>query len=457
MNFSSAKSRINALVSYKKDIKLSAYDGLKGALFAVKDNICTLEFETNCASNILKGYQSPFDATCVDRLKSQGSILVGKTNMDEFGMGSSNIHSIYGPVINPISSHEPRVAGGSSGGSAAAVAGGLCHFSLGSDTGGSVRLPASYCGVVGFKPSYGRISRFGLVTYANSLDCIGILSKAVQQTRQVYQAIQGKDDLDPTTIDLPTGPRLEKMNKIRIGVPQEYHVDGLSSQVLKAWSKTLDVFESLGAEIVPVSLPHTKDALSAYYVLAPAEAYSNLSKYDGIRYGTRAPTDANLYEDTRSLGFGKEVKRRLLVGSYVLQSQEISRYFVHAQKVRRLVQTDFDQVFRHQNPSHDNSFDGHVDAIVTPVSVTSAPTIQEAKNGSFNPYVNDVFTIPASLAGLPAISVPVIDPVRQNDTDDAIRGRQPIGIQICGQFGNDALVLDLAQSLEHALIQEETR
>jgi aspartyl-tRNA(Asn)/glutamyl-tRNA(Gln) amidotransferase subunit A len=280
----------NSFTHLQTHLKPSNSSGqLQGKILAIKANIATTELPTSCASRMLENYISPFDATCVQRLKEQGAIIIGKTNMDEFGMGSFNLHSHHGPVINPRYPQESRLAGGSSGGSAAAVAMGSCFAALGSDTGGSIRLPAAFCGVVGFKPSYGAISRWGLVAYASSLDTVGIVANKVSDVRLVFDVIKGQDPKDSTSWEIDSSSRHEKLkdlNGIRIGVPQEYNIEGISPKVMDAWSEALYQLEKQGAEIVPISLPNTKYALSAYYTIAPAEASSNLARYDGIRYGT---------------------------------------------------------------------------------------------------------------------------------------------------------------------------
>ncbi|KAJ3317827.1 Trimeric GatFAB AmidoTransferase(AdT) complex subunit [Boothiomyces sp. JEL0866] len=436
----SRNNRLNALIS-QSDSKalldqLGKQNGkLAGIPIAIKDNFATADLQTTCGSKILSNYNSPIESTVVRKLKEAGGLIIGKSNMDEFGMGSFNANSFYGPTLNPIDL--TRVCGGSSGGSAAAVAAGFCEAAIGSDTGGSVRLPASYCGVYGFKPSYGSISRYGLIPYANSLDTVGILSKNIDTVCRIYDVLKGKDELDPTSVDLNDhlGER-----KIRIGVPMEYHVEGISDAVKRVWSETLEKLERNGAEIVPVSLPSTQLALSAYYIIAPAEAYSNLAKYDGIKYGFKEPGTS--YKDslikTRTAGFGNEVKKRIMIGAYVLKSMEKSRFYVAAQKVRRQVQEDLDKVFRVVNPLTGAKFENSpgVDFLVTPSALDVAPSFEMTKSPNYNSYVNDVFTVPVSLAGLPAISV--------NAGDE---NGLPIGMQIIGQYGSDHSVLEFAKTM----------
>ncbi|CAG8797857.1 29412_t:CDS:2, partial [Racocetra persica] len=421
-------------------------------------NFCTKELPTTCGSKMLKNFISPFNATVVDLLQDAGAIMIGKTNMDEFGMGSANMYSAFGPVYNPID-QERRVAGGSSGGSAAAVASGMCFASLGSDTGGSIRLPASYCGVIGFKPSYGQCSRWGLVAYASSLDTVGIITRNVLDTQLIYDIISKYDEKDPSSLP----PKLRSINaslasfnktnstnlsELRVGIPQEYYVSELSDPIKSLWKQGISLLRSHGATIVSVSCPSTKYALPAYYILAPAEASSNLARYDGVRYGYRSDMDSNkndelIYAHTRNEGFGEEVKRRILLGTYTLTAGCYDNYFLCAQKIRKMVQSDFDSVFRRPNPLHliknelslynrnDDEIleisdqlrkkNNGVDVIMTPVAISTSPKAKDSHSSSFlsnsssctstddtrnldgdnsfvNAYVNDIFTTPANLA-----------------------------------------------------------
>lgn len=438
---------------------------------AIKDNIATKDQPTTCASGILREYQSPFDATVVKELRNKNIISTGKTNLDEFGMGSHSTNSFFGPVHNKPP-FEQFSAGGSSGGSAVAVAAELCDAALGTDTGGSVRLPAAYTGVVGFKPSYGLISRWGVVPYANSLDTVGILAKSAATAKAVFQNTLQHDPNDPTSVTEAARQRLREHNarkpngRLTIGVPLEYNIKELDPAVRQVWEDVLETLQDNGHKVVPVSLPSTKHALSAYYILAPAEAASNLSKYDGVRYGSRQDTSDGagdvLYSNTRASGFGAEVKRRILLGSYTLSSEAINNYFIKAQKVRRLVQRDFDRIFSLPNPLRPSQqFDlsevdesiqlenklgpSQVDFIVCPTAPTTAPklediTIQEPVDA----YMNDVFTVPASLAGLPAISIPYEVPGQLKEPN--IPGF--VGLQIIGQYSDDTRVLDFAKLLE---------
>lgn len=445
----------------------------------MKDNISTLNIETTCASNFLKDYQSPFDATVVEKIKKEGGLVEGKTNMDEFGMGSHSTNSYFGAVTNapPFTSLS---AGGSSGGSAAAVAAGLVEAALGTDTGGSVRLPAAYNGITGLKPSYGRISRFGVIPYANSLDTVGLFCKSPEQMTNLLLMAQSVDPKDPTSPSMASQKRVTRAIRtheartdrwggkgtkpLRIGVPAEYNIEELSLPVRRTWQRTLDTLRRHGHTIIPVSLPSTKQALSAYYVLAAAEASSNLAKYDGVRYGTRAATSSDtadgdvLYASTRGAGFGDEVRRRILLGAYTLSAAAVDNYFVQAQRVRRLVQRDFDRVFAMPNPLQpEQQFDladmpeatelesklgpAQVDVLVVPTAPTLPPRLEEVEaQSSLEGYMNDVFTVPASLAGLPAMSVPV--PIEEGLREE---GNVPfVGMQVIGQYGDDFHVINAA-------------
>ncbi|RUS32743.1 amidase signature domain-containing protein [Jimgerdemannia flammicorona] len=457
--------------------QLSSLDGVP---VAVKDNFCTTRISSSCGSAILKDFTSPYDATVVHLLRKARAVVMGKTNLDEFGMGSANIYSTFGPVYNPHdlgkgqglgSPSERRVAGGSSGGSAAAVASGMCFAALGSDTGGSVRLPASYCGIVGFKPSYGRCSRWGLIAYANSLDTVGLLARTVRDAEIVYDIISEHDDRDPTSMPIDirkhvdaitpgfesiTGD-LEDLTGLRIGIPQEYFVSELAPAIVQLWRDGIAHLRDRGATIVPVSMPNTRHALSAYYVLASAEASSNLARFDGLRYGHRSDkgsfkNDTLPYADTRTEGFGPEVRRRIILGTYVLTAGSYKNYFLQAQKVRRLVQEDFDHVFLFPNPVHhhplptDTSSGVHV--LLTPAAISTAPKLQDCfpsadeTSNAKNPvdaYVGDVMTVPASLAGIPAIVVPF--------GASPLDG-YPIGLQLMAQYGDERTLLRVAATLE---------
>jgi aspartyl-tRNA(Asn)/glutamyl-tRNA(Gln) amidotransferase subunit A len=443
----------------------------KAFTLAVKDNIATSDFPTQCASHILSSYKSPYEATIVRQLRKRGAIVTGKTNMDEFGMGSHSTHSVQGPVRNPLSSTEEVSAGGSSGGSAVAVQVGDARIALGTDTGGSIRLPAAYTGTVGYKPSYGMLSRHGVVPYANSLDTVGLLAQDVQTIRDLVfdtELANEHDPNDPTSLPLSTRQRCNRASaslptgpeRLTIGIPLEYNVEELDPSIREIWDSASSALSEKGIRIVPVSLPSTKEALCAYYVLAPAEASSNLAKYDGVRYGVRKEgsdnTGETLYSDTRGAGFGEEVRRRILLGTYTLSSEAIDNYFIQAQKVRRLVQRDFDRVFKLANPLYElQHFDlsemdastllenkrgpAQVDFLLCPTAPTFPPTLKEVKEQSaVDTYVNDVFTVPASLAGLPAVSVPA----------EVAGSQYPAGLQLIGQYWDDKRLLGVASLLQ---------
>jgi aspartyl-tRNA(Asn)/glutamyl-tRNA(Gln) amidotransferase subunit A len=384
-------------------------------------------------------------------------------------MGSHSQTAYDGPTISPFTRDGDALSpGGSSGGSAVAVAMGKALAALGTDTGGSVRLPAAYCGVVGFKPSYGRLSRWGVIQYANSLDTVGIIARTVQDAGHVYKALDAHDGNDPTSLSVVVRERMvsdagTKRRNLHIGIPVEYNIAELSAEVRQTWNKTLSLLQDAGHTLVSVSLPTTKQALSAYYVLAPAEASSNLAKYDGVRYGYRTDgTDAMpeenlpLYARTRGEGFGKEVQRRILLGAYALSSEAVDNYFIQAQKIRRLVQQDFDRVFACSNPLKDNTkvVQGEgVDVLLTPTAPTQPPTLAELKlQTTVESYMLDVFTVPASLAGLPALSVPAFLPEQVRAGMDK-KDVQSAGIQIIGQLGADEVVLEAGRAIEEAYKQ----
>ncbi|KAK3696182.1 Trimeric GatFAB AmidoTransferase(AdT) complex subunit [Vermiconidia calcicola] len=430
------------------------------------DNIVTSSLPTTAASRNLSNHISPFEATVVKLLKQHGATVSSKTNMDEFGMGSHSQNSFNGPVLSLFKKiGVPLSPGGSSGGSAVAVASGDWWAALGTDTGGSVRLPAAYTGTVGFKPSYGLLSRWGVIQYANSLDTVGILAASVEDAGAVFDILNQYDPQDPTSLQPSVRRRIAANRRtppktLRIGVPTEYNIHELSSAVRAAYISTLQQLQNLGHTLHAISLPTTKQALSAYYVLAPAEASSNLAKYDGIRYGFRSEgpdalprENLPLYAKTRGEGFGEEVKRRILLGAYTLSSEAIDNYFIQAQKVRRLVQRDFDRVFATQNPLLDSKPGGggdEVDIIITPSAPTLPPTVDEVKKQSpVEIYMNDVFTVPASLVGLPAVSVPM--PLSDDTVEMEVEGGdvKTTGIQVIGQFGDDELVLRAAEIVQN--------
>ena len=377
----------------------SAMDGIP---IAVKDLFCTKGVLTTASSHILDGYVPPYESTVSQNLRDAGSVMLGKTNMDEFAMGSANVTSYYGPVKNPwyLNDGKDRVPGGSSGGSAAAVAAKISLGAAGSDTGGSIRQPASFCGVVGMKPTYGRCSRWGMVAFASSLDQAGPLTRTVRDAAIMLQAMAGHDPKDSTSNTRPV-PNFEAaitgdIKGLKIGIPSEYQIDGMSGEIEGLWSRGVEILKDAGAEPVEVSLPHTKYALPTYYIVAPAEASSNLARYDGVRYGLRVDGETleEMYEATRGEGFGKEVRRRILIGAYVLSAGYYDAYYVKAQKLRTLILKDFSDAFE------------SVDALLTPTTPFAAFAIGEKMDDPVQMYINDVFTVPASLAGLPAITVP---------------------------------------------------
>lgn len=414
----------------RKDLEASP---LAGVPLGIKDVICTKGFRTTCASRILENFVPPYDATVTERLRQAGAILIGKTNMDEFAMGSSSENSAFFPTRNPWDTE--RVPGGSSGGSAAAVAADLCAGSLGSDTGGSIRQPASFCGVIGLKPTYGRVSRFGLVAFASSLDQIGPFAKDVEDTAILLQAIAGHDPRDSTSVDLPVPDYRLAMKRsikgLRLGIPREYFIDGIEPDVAAAVQQAMTTLKELGAEMVEISLPHTEYGVAAYYIIAPAEASSNLARFDGVKYGLRVPDSKDLmtmYCQTRSRGFGMEVKRRIMLGTYVLSAGYYDAYYRKASQVRTLIRQDFLQAFE------------QCDAIVTPVTPIPPFKIGEKTDDPLQMYLSDVFTLPASLAGIPGISIPC----------GFSAGNLPVGLQILGPHFREDLILRVAYQFEQA-------
>jgi aspartyl-tRNA(Asn)/glutamyl-tRNA(Gln) amidotransferase subunit A len=407
---------------------------LAGLPVAVKDNICTKGIRTTCASKILSNFIPPYDATVVEGLKRANAVIVGKTNMDEFAMGSSNETSYFGLVKNPFDPE--RIPGGSSGGSAAAVASHMATMALGSDTGGSVRQPASLSGVVGMKPTYRRVSRYGLVAFASSLDQIGTITKDVKYCAMLSSVICAHDPRDSTSLKQAESDFSESLEGeikyIKLGIPKEYFGEGLDEEVREAVMKAVGVLEKLGMKVEEVSLPHTDKAIATYYVLADAEASSNLARYDGVRYGFRAEGELELsrmYKKTRSEGFGAEVKRRIILGTYVLSAGYYEAYYAKAQKVRTVIREDFTRAFE------------KVDVIVTPTSPTTAFKIGEKIDDPLTMYLSDIYTVSANLAGIPAISVPC-----GKDSKDL-----PIGLQIMGKPLSESLILKVAYALEQNL------
>ena len=402
---------------------------LTGIPFLIKDNISTNGVRTTAGSRILDGYVPPFDATVVSRLKDAGSIILGKGNLDEFAMGSSNENSAFGPVINPWG--ENRVPGGSSGGAAAAVAAGEAVIALGSDTGGSIRQPASLCGVVGFKPTYGTVSRYGLIAFGSSLDQIGPIARTVADCADAANVISGRDPLDSTSLDLDLNfaEYLDRDIKgMRIGVPQEYIVDGIEPGVRSAFEKSLDVLADLGAVIEETNLPLTDHALAVYYIIAPSEASANLSRFDGVKYGMSVDGEPNARESieaTRGSGFGAEVKRRILIGTYALSAGYYDAYYKKAQQVRTLIRQEFQTAFE------------TFDALATPTSPTVAFELGEKTQDPLQMYLSDVCTIPINIAGLPGISVPC-----------GLSEGLPVGLQIIAPQLGDRTALQIAHAYE---------
>lgn len=410
---------------------------LEGIPVGVKDLFCTKGVLTTAASHILNNFVPEYESTVTSKLFSNGAVMIGKTNLDEFAMGSANITSNYGNVINPWkgASGEDLVPGGSSGGSAAVVAAKCSLGSLGTDTGGSIRQPAAFTGTVGIKPTYGRCSRWGTVAFASSLDQAGVFARNVSDASLLLQSISGYDEKDSTSVkqDVPewcTNLSSDIKGK-KIGIPKEYRMDDLPEEIIKIWEQGIEWLKDAGAEIIDISLPNTKYALPAYYIIAPAEASSNLSRYDGVRYGHRTKEEISslddMYEKTRAEGFGSEVKRRIMIGTYVLSHGYYDAYYLKAQKVRTLVANDFRDAFK------------NVDAILTPATPSSAFKIG-AKMSNVEMYMNDVFTVPASLAGLPGISVP----------SSLDKNGLPLGLQILGKPWDEQTILDVGYTIEKA-------
>ncbi len=437
------ETRVRAFVTVDAEGALAAADAadarlrsgdrpspLTGVPIAIKDNICTKGLKTTCSSRILEGYIPPYDATVVKALRRAGAVIIGKANLDEFAMGSSVENSAFYPTHNPWDLD--RVPGGSSGGSAAAVAAGEAPCALGSDTGGSVRQPASLCGVVGLKPTYGRVSRFGLVAFASSLDQIGPITRDVRDAALLMDVIAGHDPLDATSADVEvpeyTASLEGGVRGLRIGVPREYFGSGLEPGVEEAVRKALDVLADLGAEVEECSLPHTEYALSAYYIIAPAEASSNLARYDGVRYGYRAAGAEDLlgmYGRTRREGFGEEVKRRIMLGTYALSAGYYDAYYLKAQQVRTLVRRDFEAAFE------------RFDLLAAPTSPTVAFGIGQKIDDPLQMYLSDVCTVPVNLAGVPALSVPC-----------GLSDGLPVGLQLMGRPLDEATLLRVAYAYE---------
>ncbi len=405
---------------------------LAGVPYALKDLFCTKGILTSCGSKMLSNFISPYDATVYDKLNHAGAVLLGKVNMDEFAMGSSNENSYYGAVANPWDTS--RVPGGSSGGSAAAVAAGLAPYSLGSDTGGSVRQPASYCGISSIKPTYGRISRYGMTAFASSLDQCGPMARSAEDMALILQTLSGFDGKDSTSANVPVPNYSETLNDslagLRIGIPKEFFAEGLDENVAKVINEAVQKFTQLGAVIKEVSLPNSHLSVAAYYVIAPAEASANLSRFDGVRFGHRCTEPKNLqdlYERSRWEGFGDEVKRRIVIGTYALSAGYYDAYYLKAQKIRRLIKNDFVAAFN------------DVDVLMGPVTPTTAFKIGEKSDNPIAMYLGDIYTLPISLAGVPALSIPV-----------GFSDNLPVGLQIIGDYFSEARLLNVAHQYQQA-------
>jgi len=424
--FEQAKAIDEKLKSWRKTLPLMAMP------IAIKDNICTSDMPTTCGSRILGEFKPPYDATVIGKFREQRFFPIGKTNLDEFGMGSSTEHSAFGPSRNPWKLN--YVPGGSSGGSAAAVAADECVAALGTDTGGSIRQPAAFCGVVGLKPTYGRVSRYGLIAFASSLDQIGPITKDVVDAGIMLNALAGQDSMDSTSADVPVPDftrafKKKDVKKLKLGVPKEFFAEGLDPEVEEAVRQAIEEFDQLGGEIKDVSLPHTGVAVATYYIVATAEASSNLARYDGVKFGHRSKESQDLlemYRTTRQEGFGPEVKRRIMLGTYALSSGYYDAYYAKAQAVRALIKQDFDQVFE------------EVDLLVSPVTPTPAFQMGEKIEDPLQMYLSDLYTISASLAGIPAISIPC----------GFSQNKLPIGLQIMGRPFEEETVLRAARAYE---------
>jgi aspartyl-tRNA(Asn)/glutamyl-tRNA(Gln) amidotransferase subunit A len=447
-NIEASNPKINAYVEVTadkaiemakaSDAKLAKGEGgdLEGAPLGIKDLFCTEGVQTTAGSNMLRGFIPPYESTVTSNLWREGAVMLGKLNMDEFAMGSANETSAFGPVKNPWKadgSDAELTPGGSSGGSAAAVAGDLCLAATASDTGGSIRQPAAFTGTVGIKPTYGRASRFGMVAFASSLDQAGPITKTVTDAAILLKSMCSFDTKDSTSLDIPTPDWTQSIGKsvkgLRIGVPAEYLIDGMSEEIKALWQQGVEWLKAAGCEIVEISLPHTKYALPAYYIVAPAEASSNLARYDGMRFGHRAEDFTSLddlYAASRAEGFGKEVQRRLVIGTYVLSAGFYDAYYVKALKVRRRITEDFDKAWE------------KVDAILTPSTPTAAFKLGDKQIDPLTMYLNDVFTVTTNLAGLPGISVPA------GLSKDGL----PLGLQVIGKALDEATVFQVAAALE---------
>jgi len=436
------ENSLNALAHFDKEVSLErcrniAKGAKKGALWGmpvfIKDNICVKDELTTCSSKILKGFKPPYNATVIEKLAGLDAVLMGKTNMDEFAFGSSTETSCYGPTRNPWDLN--RIPGGSSGGSAAAVSADEAIFSLGSDTGGSIRQPAGVCGVVGLKPTYGRVSRYGLIAFASSLDQIGPITKDVEDAAILLKAISGRDEMDSTSANIPVSDYVSGIKKdikgLRLGIPKEYFVEGMDEEVKNSIKSAIEKLEKMGAICEDTSLPHTEYAVSVYYLVATAEASSNLARFDGVQYGLRAEnikSMMDMYKKTRKEGFGDEAKRRIILGTFGLSSGYYDAYYLKALKVRTLIKRDFEEAFK------------KFDAIITPTSPTAAFKIGEKTSDPLTMYLSDIFTISANLAGIPGISIPC----------GFTKNNLPIGLQILGKHFDEEMILRIAYNYEQS-------
>jgi len=402
---------------------------------AIKDNMCMKNLETTCCSHILSGFKAPYNATVIQKLIDSGAILIGNTNMDEFAMGSSTENSFYGPTRNPWNLN--RVPGGSSGGSAAAVAANEAVWAIGSDTGGSIRQPASFCGVVGLKPTYGRVSRYGLIAFASSLDQIGPITKDVTDSALLMNIIAGYDPMDSTSAKIPVPDFTQALKNdvqgLKIGIPKEYFVEGLDPEINNAIKNAIEILKKQGATFEEVSLPHTEYGIATYYITATSEASSNLARYDGVQYGirefpekTRKSTLLDMYDETRDLGFGAEVKRRIMLGTYSLSSGYYDAFYLKGLKVRTLIKNDFDKIFE------------HFDAIIGPTTPTTAFKIGDRTDDPLSMYLSDIYTVSANLSGIPAISIPC----------GFSKDNMPIGLQIMGKPFDEEMLMRIAYTYE---------
>jgi aspartyl-tRNA(Asn)/glutamyl-tRNA(Gln) amidotransferase subunit A len=429
-NFVFNDEAIESARMVEQKIKNNSSGRLAGMVIAIKDVLAYKDHPLTCSSNILKNFTSLYTSTAVQKLIDEDAIIIGKTNCDEFAMGSSNENSAFGNVLNPLD--KTRVPGGSSGGSAVAVAANLCDVSLGTDTGGSIRQPAAFCGVYGLKPTYGRVSRFGLTAFASSFDSIGPFSKNVEDAALVMEVISGKDENDSTSVEkiIPTfSALLSRDNKLKIGIPKEYFADGIDEEIKTAILNVVDELKLEGYEVKDVSLPKTEYTIATYYILTTAEASSNLARFDGARYGFRADDFTNLkemYLNSRTQGFGKEVKRRIMLGTYVLSSGYYDAYYRKAQKVRRLIKEDFDNAFK------------QVDLLITPTTPTAAFKIGEKSDDPLQMYLSDIYTTSANLAGIPGMNIPI-----GKNSDNL-----PIGLQILSQQFEEEKIFQLAKHIQ---------